>query len=168
VSDVAFTALKDFVQKTKELLVLQLREDLPHRTADWISAADQISVGLIGELKSMIWLRKHCNEAGSLFEKLSLTLDFDLSRALCQHLGSGLGARTKEALNGSSFSPDWRVGEGEVGLFQIPSALHPEGYVVHVNGLAAIRLIDDWAQVGRDLRPNVKERAAKRARMLPS
>ena len=53
-----------------------------------------------------------------------------------------------------------------MGLLRIASALHPKGYVVHVDGLAAVGLLYDRSKIRRDLGPDLQERSPERFRML--
>ena len=87
-------------------------------------------------------------------------------RALGEHLLGRLRARAEHSRDFAAFVADRRVGEGEPGLLVVAFAVHEERQIFAVGRVPGHRRVDQRTDVGPDLRPDVVEAPAKRARML--
>ena len=100
-------------------------------------------------------------------ERAQFLLEIEAERlaATCVHDVGGLAAGAEEPCDALALS-DGRVGEGEMRLGIQALAVHDQGDVVHVDGLAREGPLDEGLQVDPRFAPDVEEGAAERIPVL--
>ena len=158
--------LVDLVEQLEEALVRDLGQRLARRLADQLAAADQLQVGLVGDLEHVIRAAQHGEDAGRLLEQAHQALVLLFAVAFRQHFAGHLDAGAIHAGHGAVLVAHRRVREAEPGVLVVAVAVHAQRQPVHVGGFALERAHDQRMDVVPDLTPDVVEAVTQRRGML--
>ena len=104
--------------------------------------------------------------SASVTRRSSVSFSSRSASAFGQHLLRRLRDGAEHSGDLAALVADRRIGEREPGLLVVSLAVHDERQVLAIGGLPGHRRVDQRADVGPDLRPDVVEAPPERARML--
>ena len=162
---VGAAAGEHLVEQLEEALALDFRQSFPHGPTENVAVGDELAIGSVGEGEGVVGPVEHRDEARRLLEQPREALALGMHLPARPHRGGGLRAGAEHARDRAVLDPHRRVTEGEVGLLRVAVAMHREGDVIHMRGLARIGPRQDRPNLVPDVVPHLVEGLAQRARM---